>query len=46
MTDKIKFNIAEYIKSNETLQRLDFFTAYITIIELIKDGKIEISENV
>ena len=39
-------NISEYIKSNETLKRLDFLVVYMTIVELIKDGKIELKNNV
>ncbi len=35
-------NISEYIKSNSKLKRLDFLTVYITIVELIKDGKVEL----
>lgn len=35
-------NISEYIKSNKKLKRLDFLTVYLTIIELIKDGKINV----
>lgn len=36
----VKFNITNYIKSKENLKGLDFMTAYITIVELIKDGKL------
>lgn len=39
-------NISEYIKSNKKLKYLDFLTVYLTIIELIKDGKIELENNV
>lgn len=39
-------NISEYIKSNKKLKYLDFLTVYLTIIELIKDGKIEFNKNV
>ena len=39
-------NISEYIKSNKKLKSLDFLTVYLTIIELIKDGKIEFNKNV
>ena len=39
-------NISEYIKSNKNLKSLDFLTVYLTIIELIKDGKIELKQNV
>lgn len=39
-------DISEYIKSNKKLKYLDFLTVYLTIIELIKDGKIELENNV
>ena len=39
-------NISEYIKSKPALNRLDFLTVYLTIIELVKDGKIELKQNV
>ena len=39
-------NISEYIKSNVKLKNLDFLTVYLTIIELAKDGKIELKNNV
>lgn len=39
-------NISDYIKSNKKLKYLDFLTVYLTIIELIKDGKIEFNKNV
>ena len=39
-------NISEYIKSKPALKRLDFLTVYLTIIELVKDGKIELENNV
>lgn len=39
-------NISDYIKSNKNLKSLDFLTVYLTIIELIKDGKIELKQNV
>ena len=39
-------NISDYIKSNKKLKSLDFLTVYLTIIELIKDGKIELKNNV
>lgn len=42
----VKSQICNYIKDNKTLRELDFFTAYMTIVELIKDGKLEILENV
>lgn len=40
------FNICKYIKENETLKNFDFMTVYLTIVELVKDGKMEINENV
>ena len=39
-------NISDYIKSNKKLNSLDFLTVYLTIIELVKDGIIELEENV
>ena len=39
-------DISAYIKSNKKLKSLDFLTVYLTIIELIKDGKIELKQNV
>lgn len=39
-------NISDYIKSKPALKRLDFLTVYLTIVELIKDGQIELKENV
>lgn len=39
-------NILEYIKSNAQLRSLDFMTVYLTITELIKDGKAELDEDV
>lgn len=39
-------NISDYIKSNERLKGLDFLTVYTTIIELVKDGQIELKQNV
>lgn len=39
-------NISDYIKGNKRLKSLDFLTVYLTIIELIKDGKIELKQNV
>lgn len=33
-------NISKYIKSNKKLKNLDFLTVYLTIVELIKDGKV------
>lgn len=40
------FNISNYIKSNNQLKSLDFLTVYLTIVELAKDGKLELKENV
>lgn len=42
----IKKNIVDYIKSNSALCDLDFFAVYVTIIELIKDGKMEFPNGV
>ena len=39
-------NIADYIRQNKKLKNLDFLTCYLTITELIKDGKIELKNNV
>ena len=39
-------DISTYIKSNKKLKSLDFLTVYLTIIELVKDGKIELKTNV
>ena len=39
-------NISDYIKSNKKLKELDFLTVYLTIIELVKDGQIELKNNV
>ena len=39
-------NISDYIKSNKKLKALDFLTVYLTIIELVKDGQIELKQNV
>ena len=35
-------NISEYIKSNKKLKELDFMVVYMTIVELAKDGKVEL----
>ena len=35
-------NIAEYIKRNKKLNKLDFLTVYLTIVELVKDGQIDV----
>lgn len=42
----IMSNISDYIKSNKKLKSLDFLTVYLTIIELVKDGQIELKQNV
>lgn len=34
-------SISTYIKNNNILKELDFITAYSTIIELIKDERLE-----
>lgn len=34
-------NIKNYIQTNENLKNLDFLTVYLTIIELLRDGKLE-----
>ena len=39
-------NISDYIKSKPALKRLDFLTVYLTIVELIKSGEIELENNV
>lgn len=44
--DDCMSDISEYIKTNKQLKNLDFLTVYLTIIELIKDGKIELEKNV
>lgn len=41
-----KSNIKNYIKSNKKLKNLDFLTVYLTIVELIKDGKTRFDTNV
>lgn len=35
-------SIEKYIKSNPTLKKLDFLTVYLTIVELVSSGKMEI----
>lgn len=40
------FNICNYIKNNKTLEKLDFLTVYLTIVELCKDGKLELKKDV
>lgn len=39
-------DISAYIKSNKKLKSLDFLTVYLTIIELVKDGQIQLKQNV
>lgn len=39
-------DISGYIKSNEKLKSLDFLTVYLTIMELVKDGKVGLIGNV
>lgn len=39
-------DISAWIKSKPTLKSLDFLTVYLTIIELVKDGQIELNQNV
>lgn len=39
-------DISAYIKTNKKLKSLDFLTVYLTIIELVKDGQIELKQNV
>ena len=39
-------DISTYIKSNKQLKNLDFLTVYLTIIELVKDGQVELNKNV
>ena len=39
-------NISDDIKGNKRLKNLDFLTVYLTIIELVKDGQIELKQNV
>jgi hypothetical protein len=39
-------DISAWIKSKPALKQLDFLTVYLTIIELVKDGKIELTDNV
>lgn len=35
-------DISAWIKSKPALKGLDFLTVYLTIIELVKDGKVEL----
>ena len=37
----MKGRIAEYIRGNEVLSKLDFLTVYLTLVELVKDGHLE-----
>lgn len=39
-------DISAWIKSKPALKRLDFLTVYLTIIELVKDNKIELKQDV
>ena len=39
-------DISAYIKQNKKLKSLDFLTVYLTIIELVRDGQIELNQNV
>ena len=39
-------NISAFIKGNAKLKSLDFLTVYLTIVELIKSGEIELENNV
>ena len=39
-------NISDYIKSNKNLKYLDFLNVYLKIMELVKEGKIELENNV
>lgn len=39
-------DISAFIKNNNKLKSLDFFTVYLTIVELIKSGEIELTQNV
>jgi hypothetical protein len=36
------FLIGEYIKNHKKLKNLDFTTVYLTIVELIKDGMMNV----
>lgn len=40
------FNICKYIKENEILRDFDFMVVYLTIIELAKDGRLELKDDV
>lgn len=39
-------DISAFIKGNSKLKSLDFLTVYLTIVELIKSGEIELKNNV
>lgn len=39
-------NITEYIRSNDTLRRMDYMMVYLVISELMKDDKIRIADDV
>ena len=39
-------DISAFIKGNTKLNSLDFLTVYLTIVELIKSGEIELKQNV
>ena len=39
-------DISAYIKQNKKLKSLDFLTVYLTIIELVRDGQIELNKDV
>lgn len=39
-------DISAFIKGNTKLKFLDFLTVYLTIVELIKAGEIELNNNV
>lgn len=36
------FKISDYIKEHKKLKEFDFYTVYMTIIELIKDGMMNV----
>ena len=40
------FNICKYIKENKTLRHFDFMVVYLTIVELAKDGRLELKDDV
>lgn len=39
-------SVSSYIKNNQGIKRLDFATVYTTIIELLKDGRAVMDDNV